>query len=304
MPENMNREGEKARYDLKAAIVVTSQQKNESMIMHLDLLELTIKPYPEMYKIVQEKMKKAFSKVDIVEERKLAKENYDILINALAKIECDGFEFMVTFSAAGIEVRDGTDLFQTTSNKKDRYNPPKKVVTSLLAFLTGGTLFILAPITHPLIASIQGKYSEETISKILLESIDESVDSLLANPMLKMYAEGAETIFVNEAKRYREMPVKPALPEKVQQYRVAAEDAFNNKDFVKALEYYRKGLAVESLWPQGQFDAAMLAGELHQYEEAALYMKHYLELVPDAADAKAARENIYLWEGKAKEKIQ
>jgi tetratricopeptide (TPR) repeat protein len=110
-----------------------------------------------------------------------------------------------------------------------------------------------------------------------------------------------ETAFVNEAKRYREMPVKPALPEDVQRYRVMAEDAFNNKDFEKALEYYRKGLAIEPLWPQGQYNAAMLAGELHWYDWAALYMKHYLELVPDAANAKAAREKMYLWEGKAKE---
>ncbi len=110
-----------------------------------------------------------------------------------------------------------------------------------------------------------------------------------------------ETAFANEAKRYRELLVKPALPEDVQRYRVVAEDAFNNKDFEKALEYYRKGLTIEPLWPQGQFNAAMLAGELQRYKWAALYMKRYLELVPDAANAKVAREKMYLWEEKAKE---
>jgi tetratricopeptide (TPR) repeat protein len=110
-----------------------------------------------------------------------------------------------------------------------------------------------------------------------------------------------EAAFAIKAKRYREMRVKPALPEDVQRYRLMAEDAFKNKDFEKALEYYRKGLAIEPLWPQGQYNAAMLAGELRRYDWAALYMKHYLELVPDAANAKAAREKMYLWEGKDKE---
>ena len=112
-----------------------------------------------------------------------------------------------------------------------------------------------------------------------------------------------EATFTNEAKRYREMPVKPALPEDVQRCRVMAEGAFNNKDFMKALEYYRKGLAIELLWPQGQYNAAILAGELHWYGMAAFHMKRYLELVPDATNAKTAREKMYLWEEKAKEPL-
>jgi tetratricopeptide (TPR) repeat protein len=111
-----------------------------------------------------------------------------------------------------------------------------------------------------------------------------------------------ETAFANAAKRYREMPVKPALPEDVQRCRIMAEDAFKNKDFEKALEYYKKGLAIEPLWPQGQFNAAILAGELQRYNGAALYMKRYLELVHDAGDARRAREKMYLWEMKAKER--
>jgi hypothetical protein len=141
---------------------------------------------------------------------------------------------------------------------------------------------------------------------------DEAVSLADAFYVLKRYAEGykpedelaAAAAFANEAKKYREIPVKPALQEDVQRYRVAAEDAYKNKDFEKALEYYKKGLAIEPLWPQGQFNAAMLAGELHWYNWAALHMKRYLELVPDAANAKAAREKMYLWEVKAKEALK
>ncbi len=144
---------------------------------------------------------------------------------------------------------------------------------------------------------------------------DDAVSLANAFYVLKRCAEGytpaapgddlaAEAAFAKKAERYREMPVKPALPEDVQRYRVMAEDAFNNKNFEKALEYYSKGLAIEPLWPQGQFNAAMLAGELRWYDWAALYMKHYLELVPDAKNANIGREKMYLWEGKAEEEMQ
>jgi tetratricopeptide (TPR) repeat protein len=108
-------------------------------------------------------------------------------------------------------------------------------------------------------------------------------------------------VFSAAAKNWRENPVKPSLPDNLQRYRVMAEDAFMNKDFEKALDYYEKGLAIEPLWPQGQFNAALLYGEIKDYGAALLHMRCYLELVPNAKNAKAAREKMYLWEGKAKE---
>jgi hypothetical protein len=50
--------------------------------------------------------------------------------------------------------------------------------------------------------------------------------------------------------------------------------------------------------------AALLEGELQWYGMAVFHMKCYLELEPDAKNAKAAREKMYLWEGKAKEEKQ
>ncbi len=142
----------------------------------------------------------------------------------------------------------------------------------------------------------------------------EAVSLANAFYVLKRYAEGyvpvpesdpaAEAAFANEAKRYREMAVKPALPEAVQKCRILAEDAFKNKELQKALEWYRKGLAIEPLWPQGQFNTAMLEGESQWYSWAVFHMKRYLELVPNAQNATAAREKIYIWEEKAKEEQQ
>ena len=113
----------------------------------------------------------------------------------------------------------------------------------------------------------------------------------------------AEAAFADKAKKYREMPVKPPLPEDVQKCRIMAEDAIHNKDFEKAADYYAQGLEIEPLWPEGQFNAALLYGELKDYENAALHMKRYLELVPNARDAREAREKMYLWDGKAREAL-
>jgi len=107
--------------------------------------------------------------------------------------------------------------------------------------------------------------------------------------------------FQEKARAWRALTIKPILSEDLQRRRIMAEDAFKNKDFEKAVEYYEQGLEIEPLWPQGQYNAALLYGELKDYAAAALHMRFYLELVPDAGNAKAAREAMYLWEGKAGE---
>ncbi len=107
--------------------------------------------------------------------------------------------------------------------------------------------------------------------------------------------------FQEKAKTWRALAVKPPLPETVQRCRIMAEDAFKNRDFEKAAEYYEQGLQIEPLWPQGRHNAAWLYAELKDYQSAVLHIKRYLEVAPDAANAKQARDMLYLWEGKAAE---
>jgi hypothetical protein len=126
---------------------------------------------------------------------------------------------------------------------------------------------------------------------------------------IKYYSSGSDVTddlpmfakFKEEAAAWRALPVKPALPDDAQRFRIVAEDAFKNKDFEKAVEYYERGLTIEPLWPQGQYNAALLYGELQIYGQAAVHMKRYLALVPDAPNATPAWEKMYLWEEKAKE---
>ena len=108
----------------------------------------------------------------------------------------------------------------------------------------------------------------------------------------------AFTEFTEKAKAWRALPQKPDIPEEARRYKVLAEDAFRNKNYDAAVGNYEKGLEVCSFWPDGHFNAALLCGETGMYAKAICHMKRYLELYPDAKDAQAARDKMYIWEGK------
>jgi tetratricopeptide (TPR) repeat protein len=80
-----------------------------------------------------------------------------------------------------------------------------------------------------------------------------------------------------------------------------AEDAFKRKDFVAALDAYVEALGMHPMWPEGHYNAALLAAELKDYELAARHMRRYLALAPDAKDASAAKDKYLLWQHKAKQ---
>jgi len=104
--------------------------------------------------------------------------------------------------------------------------------------------------------------------------------------------------FQKKAKAWRALAIKPSLPEQARRFKVQAEDAFQHKDLEKAAEYYENALEIYPLWPDGYFNTALLYGELGFYAKAILNMKRYLELRPDAEDSQAARDRVYIWEGK------
>jgi hypothetical protein len=107
---------------------------------------------------------------------------------------------------------------------------------------------------------------------------------------------GAFIGFQEKARAWRALPQKPPLPEDVRRFKMAAEDAVRKKDFDKAADYYEQGLAVEPLWPDGQLNAALAYGELDLDALAVFHMKRYLELSPDAENAKKYRDQLSIWE--------
>lgn len=104
--------------------------------------------------------------------------------------------------------------------------------------------------------------------------------------------------FQEEARAWRALPVKPGIPEGVRRSQLLAEDAIRNKNFEEAVDFYEQGLNVSPLWPEGQFNAALLYGEMGIYGQAVIHMKRYLELRPDAPDAQAARDQVVIWQAK------
>ncbi|HUS18267.1 MAG TPA: tetratricopeptide repeat protein [Terriglobales bacterium] len=107
-------------------------------------------------------------------------------------------------------------------------------------------------------------------------------------------------LFASAAKAWRESPQKPPLPDAVDRERILAENSIREKDLNAAIEHYEAGLGISPMWPEAWFNTALIYGEMQDYPSAANSMKHYLELVPNAPDAAAAREKLIIWEDKAK----
>jgi tetratricopeptide (TPR) repeat protein len=107
--------------------------------------------------------------------------------------------------------------------------------------------------------------------------------------------------FRQKAAAWRALATKPAIPEEVRRHRILAENNVQEKQFADAIEEYEAGLVIDPLWPEGHFNAALLAAELGYYGEAIRHMHAYLELLPDASDAPSARDQIVIWEAKIKQ---
>jgi tetratricopeptide (TPR) repeat protein len=105
--------------------------------------------------------------------------------------------------------------------------------------------------------------------------------------------------FHQQAAAWRSLTTKPPLAEGARILRLAAEDAIKRQKPDEALNDFELGVEADPTWAQGWFNAALLAGELGFYADAADHMQNYLELLPDAADAQSARDQIDLWKYKA-----
>jgi tetratricopeptide (TPR) repeat protein len=107
--------------------------------------------------------------------------------------------------------------------------------------------------------------------------------------------------FKPKAAAWRQLAVKPEMPEEAHRHQVLAENAFQAKNVGKAISEYEAALRVFPYWPEGNYNLAMLAGEIGGrpgYDIAIFHMKSYLELMPDAPDARAAKDSVIVWEDK------
>ena len=106
--------------------------------------------------------------------------------------------------------------------------------------------------------------------------------------------------FQPKAAAWRALATKPPLGEEADRHRILAENALKEKNMDSAIEHYESALEIQPTWPAGWFNLAVLYAEQKNYADATDAMKHYLELAPDASDAQQARDQMIIWEDKAK----
>jgi hypothetical protein len=106
--------------------------------------------------------------------------------------------------------------------------------------------------------------------------------------------------FQPKAAAWRALTTKPPLIPEADRHRILAENAIKEKDLNSAIEHFESALALQPMWPAGWFNLAIIYAEQNNYADATDRMRHYLELVPDAPDAKDARTQMIIWEDKAK----
>lgn len=105
--------------------------------------------------------------------------------------------------------------------------------------------------------------------------------------------------FSKTAAAWRATPNKPAMPETARVHQLVAEDEVKQQHPSMALFHYEAALEVFPTWPEGWFNAALIAAEVGLFPTAVEHMQAYLELVPDASDAKKARDQVSVWKYKA-----
>jgi tetratricopeptide (TPR) repeat protein len=100
------------------------------------------------------------------------------------------------------------------------------------------------------------------------------------------------------ATAWQKAPVKPAMPEAAHEHQVLAANAYQEKNFNKAIEEYELALAIFPTWPEGQNNVAFLCGETGEYDCAIEHAQDYLLLLPNVPNAQALKDQIIIWKDK------
>lgn len=172
---------------------------------------------------------------------------------------------------------------------------------SALNFIEMGADVDFAIVLHTKYASsLVEHFPDPKIVKLHQETLQgiQLLKDLKKEPERREAEKRNEAIFQEALAAYRTAAVKPQLPEDARRYKVQAEGAVQDKDFAKAALRYEQALSIAPWWPEGHFNRALVLGEIKEYAAAIVEMKRYLALVPEAANARAAQDKIYGWEGK------
>jgi len=131
---------------------------------------------------------------------------------------------------------------------------------------------------------------------------DPATTTNFANALLVLKQKAAaqsEPRFEAAVRAYLTVVVKPPLPEAAHRYEVQAEDAVRHNQLGDAADLYEQATEAAPWWPAAHYGRALVLANTQDYDDAVMEMKHYLVLVPDAPNARAARDQMYIWEHRA-----
>ncbi len=94
----------------------------------------------------------------------------------------------------------------------------------------------------------------------------------------------------------KDNPYLAELPEEARKFALRGDVLIKDGGFNDALKEYRMALGVAPFNPKLHFNIALIYGQLKDYRQAIKYMTIYLQLNPDAPDARATKDEIYKWE--------
>lgn len=95
---------------------------------------------------------------------------------------------------------------------------------------------------------------------------------------------------------YRALPVKPPMPEEARRLIVQAETMALENDSERAIALLQEAIRKTPWLPTPRYNLAMAHAMNKDYSSAIESMNAYLELAPEAADARKARDLVYQWE--------
>ena len=106
----------------------------------------------------------------------------------------------------------------------------------------------------------------------------------------------AGSIRLRVASLLKDNPYLAELPEEARKYALRGDVLIKDGGFADALAEYRTALGIAPFNAQLHFNTALIRGQLKDYPGAIKSMNVYLQLSPDAPNARAAKDEIYKWE--------
>lgn len=94
---------------------------------------------------------------------------------------------------------------------------------------------------------------------------------------------------------------RPAASDALHAEMVLGLNALDEKRLTDALDHYDAALSIEACEPDANKNAGLISAELQDWGSASDYMRRYLLLVPNAPDAAQMKNNIIVWDDKAKQ---